>query len=313
MYYRKILLIPGEGWSVENTEGLDHYETLVYNHLIKNGYAVKKLDCRRKLNPKDESELREQLISPSLIIPGVPDFVCWKNDKLIFVEVKGGKSQLSEVQRAWVEAFSDEYDILLLRARLDKKDYLKTHNKFAVEGALIDGYTNTFETLNNLQDIRSDYNIPNGMWGDEEIELAISGLKDIKPEKAWEWTYYHLVAMEYPDWIIEDAKARINILLGSKNKNPTSYKKAYELLRASLERAQTLYKEHREKAERQLSGVIPKEKVDAVLKRRLAENKSLIRIRQKSKPAEDFEIKFKTGTELLDSNQNKDSESLSSA
>ena len=112
--------------------------------------------------------------------------------------------------------------------------------------------------------------------------------------------------MEYPDWIIEDAKARANILLGPKNKSPTSYKNAYELLRASIEKAQTLYKEHREKAERQLSGIIPKEKVDGVLKRRLAENKSLVRIRQKPKPTEDFEIKFKTGAELLDLNLSQD-------
>ena len=35
-----------------------------------------------------------------------------------------------------------------------------------------------------LQDIRPDHNASNGIWGDEEIELAISGLKDIKPEKA---------------------------------------------------------------------------------------------------------------------------------
>ncbi|MEM4067432.1 MAG: VRR-NUC domain-containing protein [Candidatus Micrarchaeaceae archaeon] len=305
MRYSKILLIPGGGWTVKPINGLNHTETMTYLYLVKQGYKAIKLSPNRELSPEQKSELTAINIPTSIIKPGVPDFVCWKGKKVLFVEVKGGKVGLSQAQANWIEAFSDIYDILTLRVKFDEKDYLKSKGLTAIEGVIIDRYTSKVETLDNLEYIESGTKIANPIWGEEDLAATIPKTKNINPEKTEEWVYYHLIAMEYSDAVIEDAKAKISTLLSPKNKDPEKYKEAYKILRDAIDKSQKLLIEHREKAKTRISGDISENRLYYILKKRVSENQSLEKIYLKKEKAK-TEIKFKTGLELLNEAETKE-------
>ncbi len=81
------------------------------------------------------------------------------------MEVKGGKAGLSEAQRDWVEAFSDIYEVLMLRAKFDESEYLKDKKYYSIEGAILDRCTGNVETLDNLREVESDTKSVSSMWG----------------------------------------------------------------------------------------------------------------------------------------------------
>ncbi len=308
MRYSKILLIPGEGWVVTPLHGMNHTETITYNYVAKNGWVAIKLNPNSKLNAEHRTQIANLNIPISIIKPGIPDFICWKNGKIIFIEVKGGQLGLSQVQIDWAEAFSDIYSILVLRVKLDEKEYLKKNGLFSIEGAIIDRNTSNVETLDNLQDEKHISKVPNLIWGPDDLAAAIPATQNINPEKAEEWVYYHLIAMEYADAVMEDAKSKLNQLLSIKNKNPEKYKEAYILLRNAIEKYQRLLISQREKAKTRIANTISEKRKNYILKKRLKENRSLGNIYLKNEEnGENFEIQFKTGLEIL--NDAKDPQS----
>ena len=116
-------------------------------------------------------------------------------------------------------------------------------------------------------------------------------------EKLIELIYYHLVAINYSDSIIESVKTKLNLILNPKNKNPEKYKEAYELLRKAIEKSQGNSREHREKAKLHLSKLLPEERLLYQKKRRDAENASLVRTHLNS-PDENIAIEFKSADQL---------------
>lgn len=298
MYYRKILLIPGQGWTTKPIAHLDRFETLVYSYLIEQGYGAIKLESGRKLNAKEKLVLKDLNISTSIIKAGVPDFICWKKNKVLFVEVKSGKSQLTEVQESWAQAFSDVYDILVLRVRLDSKDYLVNHGLLSTKGVIIDGYTSTPETLDALRDRTNVINHYNNVWNGEELKPLMVKSQEDRGEDASAEALYHIIAMEYSDSIIERAKSKLAVLLNTKNKDSDKYKDAYRLLKNAVEKSQRISKEHREKAKQTLSSALPQNRLNNIIKRRTQENKSMTKIYLENNDNEDADIIVKTGLQL---------------
>ncbi len=93
--------------------------------------------------------------------------------------------------------------------------------------------------------------------------------------------------MEYSDAVIEDAKTKLSVLLGPRNKNPDRYKETYNLIRSTLDKSQKLTIEHREKAKVMISGTISEKRLDYILKKRMKENQSLVKIYLKKREKRD--------------------------
>ncbi len=301
MHYRKLLLVPGSGWALSTLPGLDHAETLTYAYLVKQGYTAIKIRPNQKFDPKTKAQLNALRITTSLIKTGVPDFLAWKGNRILFIEVKGGKAPLSNVQLSWISAFSDVYDILSLKVKLDETDLLAKLNQVATEGAIIDRDTKTVETLDNLQDVDSNRRLA------IDPELEPFAPKEIDLKKEEQRAYYHLIAMEYSDTVIEDAKSKLKIIL--KDKNPDRYKEAYHILREALDKSKKISDEHREKIKRILSGVIPSDNLNKIIKRRSEENNAMAKIYLKSKKEDNVEIQVKTGLQLSEESNDKTDDS----
>lgn len=297
MHYRKTLLVPGSGWAIPPSSGLDHAETLTYVYLVKQGYTAVKIRPNQKFDPKMKAQLNALHITTSLIKTGVPDFLAWKGNRIIFVEVKGGKAPLSDSQLSWIAAFSDVYDILSLKVRLDDTDLLVKLNQMATEGAIIDRDSKTVETLDDLQDLESNRSAAN------YPQLEPFAPREINLEKEERRAYYHLIAMEYSDAVIEEAKSKLKIIL--KGKNPDRYKEAYQVLRAALDKSKKISDEHREKIKHILSGVIPSDHLNNIIKKRSEENKAMTKIYLKSEKEDDIEISVKTGLQLKEESDSK--------
>jgi hypothetical protein len=117
------------------------------------------------------------------------------------------------------------------------------------------------------------------------------------PKKVMELVYYHLIAMDYSNAIIDKTKEKVSIVLSPKNKNPEKYKVAYDLIKNALEKSQRCNNEHKEKAKQHICKSVLAENLAKIERKRKIENDSLVRAHLNEKE-KDLEIEFKTANQL---------------
>lgn len=113
--------------------------------------------------------------------------------------------------------------------------------------------------------------------------------------KEAEWAYYHLIAMEYPESLIAEARAKITPILANR-KNKDRYRAAYVLLAACVVKSEGLFKIHKDKAMEHIETLLAAEKAVEVSRKRRAETAALVRMRSTS--TEEDDIKFTRANEI---------------
>lgn len=128
---------------------------------------------------------------------------------------------------------------------------------------------------------------------DRNNENLMDGSKD----KAADWAYYHLIAVEYAEKKLEAAKIKLDEMTSESNRDPAKYTKAYNYLRKVSDESQNIMKLHIAKAKQQLETIVPIEQLKKIEQRRKKENKCLERIFI-NKPEMTYPVEFKSADKI---------------